>query len=699
MVRPRRDYDIGIDIGGTFTDFILIDRATGTIQADKCLTTPVDPSLGFFEGIDKFIRLGIDFSKVGRIVHGTTLVTNAVIERKGASTGLIVTEGFGDLIYIGKEQRYDLYDIGITFPQPLVNRRMVKEAKERMNYDGGIITDLDIKDVSQKIDQLIGSGVESIAVCLLHSYVNSKHEKAISEIIKKRFPNIYVSISSEIMPVIKEYERWSTTIANAYVQPLVDHYVCNIEKGLVDREFRGEFLLMSSSGGTITPETARRYPIHLLESGPVGGVIASHALGQEIGVHDALAFDMGGTTAKGYIIKRSQLFKAYSMEAGRVHRFKIGSGLPIAIPNIRLIEIGAGGGSISHIDSRGVLRVGPESAGADPGPACYDLGGEDSTVTDADLLLGYLDSDFFLGGDKKLNKSASLESIDRHLHPLGLDSDKAAWIVHEYTNEEVASAFKKHAAERGIDLRGFDLIVSGGAGPIHAARIAESLKIKRVIFPFAAGVFSAIGLLLSPRSFDFSRTHRIELGKLEATAYQEVFDSVISEGVDILVKSGIARGDICIRKRLDMRYIGQGYEIEVDLPNGPPTPSEVPRIRELFEANYRSIYNIILNDNPIEIVNFKATVSEPDINFDMFNLQLRNASVDQHRSDPLKGYRDAYFPEYSGRVQAPVYDRYKLSEGFKAKGPGIIEERESTCIITPKMRFEVDKYRNVIAYL
>src|SRR5215469_7916775 len=466
----RLRYRIGLDIGGTFTDFILFDGETGAVRLHKCLTTPHDPARGALIGLMELTTAaGLDLAAIGELVHGTTLVTNAIIERRGATVGLLTTKGFRDVLEMGKEQRYDIYDLFLQFPEPLVSRALRREINERITRDGSVLRSVDLDEVRVEIEVLARAGVEAIAVSFLHSYRNPSHEHAVAELAAREFPEISVSLSAEVVPELREYERTTTTVANAFVQPLMDRYIAQLETELRRRGFAGRFYLMQSAGGLAAPEMARRFPIRLLESGPAGGGLASALFGESAGKDNVISFDMGGTTAKACLVQEGRVDVATMMEAARVHRFKRGSGLPIKAPVIDMIEIGAGGGSIATIDEVGLLKVGPRSAGADPGPACYGKGGHDPTVTDANLVLGYLDPDFFLGRRMRLDRGAAVQAVARIGEALALSAAEAAWGIHKVVTESMAAAARIHVIEKGKDPRRYSLVGFGGAGPAHAA--------------------------------------------------------------------------------------------------------------------------------------------------------------------------------------------------------------------------------------
>jgi N-methylhydantoinase A len=688
-------YRLAIDIGGTFTDFALVEDSSGDMAIYKQLTTPSDPSLCVLDGAKRLLgEQGVSFDRVKTIIHGTTLVTNAVIERKGARTAMITTKGFRDILDIGNERRYDLFDLRLVFPSPLIPRNLRFEIEERISYAGEVITSLESHTLEALLKKVLAEhDVESLAVCLLHSYLNDTHEKRICAFIKEHIPGLYLSSSSEVFPFMREYDRFTTTTVNAYVQPVVDRYLDRLEKGFQRQGFTGNLYIMTSSGGTVTTETARRLPVRMLESGPAAGVLMSAYLGRNLDLPNLLSYDMGGTTAKGCLIRKGAPRKEYHMEVARIHEFKQGSGLPIKTPVIDMIEIGSGGGSIAEVDQRGLIRVGPQSSGADPGPACYGLGGTFATLTDANLVLGYLDPNFFVGGRMALDVEASRKVIrEKIADPLGLQVIDAAWGIHEIINEQCARAFRVHASERGVDYRNCTMIAFGGSGPIHALRISRKLKIPRVVFPFGAGVFSAFGLLVSPLSFDSLKSHRILHKDLTPRLFTETFQPLIDESSGLLKHAGVGEQEIRVVRRLDMRYLGQGFEVEVTLPDLQNPKEVIEQIPGLFVAEYQKRYAISLIDEPLEIVNWKIEVQSVAAG--------RGGKYHPEEAaggSALKGHRHVFFPEAKAYLQAPIYDRYALQPGTSLKGPAIVEERESTCIIGIGDTVFVDDRYNLVA--
>ena len=687
-------YRIGIDIGGTFTDFALFDEAGGAMSIHKRLTSADDPAAAVLDGLAEMLaKAGVAIAAVDAITHGTTLVTNAVIERKGAVTGMLTTAGFRDILDMGLEQRYDLFDLRLGFPEPLVPRYRRREVDERMRYDGTVERPLDLASARTAIADLVAQhDIKALAICLLHAYANPTHEQAICELAAAAFPDLHVSASAEVFAGMREFERWSTTVINAYTQPMFDSYIARLEAGVAALGFIGRLHVMTSSGGALAPDAARRFPVRALESGPAAGVLMTALHGRGLGLPELLSFDMGGTTAKGALVRDHQPLKRYDLEVARVHEFKQGSGLPVRIPAIDMIEIGAGGGSIAELDDRGLIRVGPRSAGADPGPACYGLGGIAATLTDANLLLGYLDPEFFLGGTMSLDPAAAARAIAGLADPLDLEPARAAWGIHEIINEDVARAFRIHASERGFDYRRSSMVCFGGSGPAHALAVAGKLRIPRVIFPPGAGVMSALGLLSSPLAFELARSRRLFVDELEADRFAAVFRPLEAEAAGYLERAGIGRAAIRIVHRLDMRYYGQGHEIEVTLP-GPPA-AVFAELAALFASRYRAVYAVDLLDQPLEIVNWKVEATGPEAGLgDGYRL----VAAGQAAGPALKGRRRAYFPAAAGYIDCPVYDRYALEPGMTIDGPALVEERESTCLIGVGDCARVDQRWNLVA--
>ncbi|GHC78291.1 hydantoinase B/oxoprolinase family protein [Limoniibacter endophyticus] len=690
MQSTAKHFRAGIDIGGTFTDFILFDGDASAIRLHKCLTTPRDPSQGALGGLADLVAAAeISVADLSEIVHGTTLVTNAVIERKGAAVGMITTEGFRDILEIGTEQRYDIYDLTLSYPDPLVERSRRLEVSERVGADGEVILELDEVAVLRAAEALKKDGVEAIAICFMHSYRNPAHERRARDIIVKSMPEISVSISSEVVAEISEYQRFVTTCANAYVQPLMDRYLRRFEGELDKLGFKGDFRMMHSAGGLVSLETARAFPIRLLESGPAGGALATAWFGKNAGHDNVIAFDMGGTTAKACLIEDGKADIASYLEAGRVHRFKNGSGLPIKAPVVDMIEIGAGGGSIASIDDVGLMQVGPHSASSEPGPACYGRGGKKPTVTDASVALGYYDPTFFLGGRMKLDLDAAEIALNTIAKPLDISAVEAAWGIHQVVGESMANAARIHLVEKGKDPRGYSMIGFGGAGPAFAAKVARILGVREVIVPPASGAASAFGFLTAPLSYDIVRSHPIVLDeKLDAAKINALLEEIAEEGRVQLRSAGVSDAEIGIEYSADMRLVGQLHEITVPLPGGSLNADAYDAIRAAFEGVYNARYARVPTDATLEVLSFRVRASGATP-----QLTVRQADIDGGIADARKGTRKTYFG--NGWVDAGIYDRYAMRPGIRVEGPAIIEERESTTIVPPGDTVTVDETGNL----
>lgn len=681
---------VGADIGGTFTDVTLLD-ARGHMHLSKVLTTHTDPALGVLDGLQQAIAAaGVDIRQVESLIHGTTLVINALIERRGATTALLCTEGFRHVLDIANENRFDIYDLLIERPEPLVPPLLRYPLAERIYSDGSIVTPLDPQAVRALIPALRQQQVQAVAVCLLHSYKNPHHEQVIAEVLRQEAPDLYLTLSSDLVPEIREYPRTSTTVANVYVRPVIEQYLRSLESHLQRLGFTGQFLIMLSNGGTCTVETACQYPIYILESGPAAGALAAVHYGQQTDFRGLLSFDMGGTTAKSCLIDGGKPMTTTDYEVARVYRFKKGSGFPIKVPVIEMIEIGAGGGSIARIDTLGLLKVGPDSAESDPGPVCYSLGGKAPTVTDADLVLGYLDANFFLGGKMRLDADAAYQAIaERIARPLGLAPLEAAWGIHQVVNENMASAARVHAIERGKDPRSYALFAFGGAGPVHACHVAHILEMSHVICPMGAGVASAFGLLCAPLAFDFVRSYYATLDTLDWQQVQTLLASMAEEGQQLMRAAGVAAADVRMVRRCEMRYAGQTHEIPVPLPEGRLGPEHSTALLAAFETAYNALYTEVQEGRTVETMNWRLTVSGP-----LPQVQVQAPAAAGGVAQP-KGERQVYFRDGGFRL-TPVYDRYTLPVGARLHGPAIVEERECTVVVAPGFRATVDRYANMI---
>ena len=680
----------GVDIGGTFTDLCVVD-ADHVVAVGKTLTTPHDPSLAVETVLAETLeRLGLAFSDLRLVVHGTTLVTNAIIERKGSPTALLTTQGFRDAVEIGRERRYELYDLMVEHPRTLVPRHLRFDVPERTLADGSVAVALDERHVERLGRELAESGIEAVAVSFLHSFTNPEHERRARDTLLRAAPALRVSLSSEVVPEIREFERTTTTIANVYVQDLMARYLNELRDRLARLGFGGQLYVMLSSGGVATVETAQRFPIRLLESGPAAGALAAATYGRASGHPDLVSFDMGGTTAKLCVVEDGRPLVADEFEVDRRYRLKRGSGTPVRVPVIDMIEIGVGGGSIARVNRLGLLEVGPHSAGADPGPACYGLGGTKPTVTDADLVLGYLDPAYFLGGRMQLDVAAARDTVEREVAvPLGITVEEAAWGIHTIVNENMANAARVHAVERGKEPTALPLFAFGGAGPVHAAGVAAALGSPVLVAPLGAGVMSALGFLTAPLAFDFVRTWRCTLDDADWPRVNGLLREMEEDGAAVLAEAGLVPGEVTHEGYADLRYTGQGHEVRVPLPEGELRESDP--LLERFEHEYERLYGRRGPDVPVEAINWRVVSSGPRP-----DLELTAVAVDAS-SRPPEAARAAYFPTLGGYVETPVYDRYALRPGARRAGPAIVEERESTLVagpgqlvtVTPELSLEV----------
>ena len=685
---PNPSHLLAVDIGGTFTDIVLFDTESNHIAVGKVLTTYPDPSQAVLSGVTQLLKdHNIDPASVRQVIHGTTLVTNTLIERKGAHTALIATEGFRDALEIGNEGRYDIYDLGLVKPPPLVERRLRFGIHERMAANGEVLHPLDANAVAELCKQLNAEGIESVAICLLHAFTNPRHELDVYEIVRDEMPNASISISHQVSPAMREYQRTSTTVANAYVQPITSNYLERIQSGLAQAGLNAPLNVMLSSGGTTDIETATRFPIRLVESGPSGGALAGVYWGKQNGFNDIFAFDMGGTTAKAILTHKSELSITSVSEVAHVHRFKRGSGLPLLVPMIEMIEIGAGGGSVAHVNNLGLPAVGPESAGSTPGPACYARGGLNPTVTDADLLIGYLNADYFANGSIRLDASAAEKAFESLAKELDISITKAAWGIHQLVNENMAAAARVHAAERGMDIQKYAMVTTGGAGPVHASGVAERLNVRTVIVPPIAGGGSAFGFLLAPISFDFTRSYLTRIDQVDANLLMKILRDLESEGRGIVMNAGVAAEDIHVTRSVDMRYLRQGYAIRVEFEGNEINAQTLSMLEKRFEEEYMRFYGVLCEGVPIQAVNWRVVVSGPALEIEGRALKVGEES---QRANQPYGSRNVVFNPDNGAALTPVYRRESLSSSFKANGPAIIEEAESTTIVLPNWSVRVD---------
>ena len=696
--RPvQSDWIVGLDIGGTFTDVMMVERRSGRAVRFKTLTTPTDPSIGALEGLRGVLgEAAIRPGDVGAVLHATTLVSNAIIERKGASTALVTTLGFKDTLDIAREKKFDIYDLLLDKPQPLVPRELRCELDERIAADGSEATPISEGSLQTVIAALRRARPEAVAVCLLHSYMNPAHERAVRDRLVAELPGTTVCISSDILPEIREYERSSTVAANAYVQPLMSRYLERFVEGMRANGLHAPLFIMLSEGAIAGPEIVKMFPIRVCESGPAAGAVTASAVARQLGERRILSFDMGGTTAKTCVVHDGAPSISTEFEVARTYRFKKGSGFPLRLPVVDLIEIGAGGGSLVQVDELGLLKVGPESAAADPGPACYGRGGVRATVTDADLVLGYLGADSFLGGRMRLHADLAREALARDVgEPLRIGVERAALGVHEIVNENMANAARVQAVERGQDPSGHALIAFGGAGPVHAWGVAQKLGVTRIIVPPSPGVGSAFGLLLAPRALQLARTYIGLLDTLDWSRVAHAFDEMRSEALAALAQVGLARRQVAFALRADLRYLGQRKELTVPLPSTEFGARSARSIREAFESLYEGIYHRRHEGHPIEALCWRLHASGPA------TMTLPHASS-RSRSRPAPiaiAHRNMLFHGWTRHRKCPIYSRYRLPAGTRLAGPAVIEEDESSTLVGPGGRAEVDRFGNLVIHL
>ena len=690
-------YRLGIDVGGTFTDAMIINEETGEIRIGKVPSTPKDPSIGFLDAVDTILKENnIEAQDVTYVVHGTTVATNAIIEGKMAATGFITTEGFRDMLDIQRQIRPSLYDLQFEKPQPLVPRYLCFGIPERMNFQGNILTKLDTDSVRDVARQLKKEGVESIAVCYLHAYINNEHEARTEALLKEEFPEAIISLSSEVAPEFREYLRASTTVINAAVRPIVSRYLTSIESRLKAAGLSAELLVMQSNGGVLTFGAASEKPVFMVESGPAAGVIAASYLGNTLGSPNVLSFDMGGTTAKTGLVRKGTptITKDYEVgvAAGGTGTGVQGAGYPIRTPVIDLVEIGAGGGSIAWVDSGGILRVGPQSAGADPGPVCYGRGGEDPTITDANLVLGRLDPEYFLGGKMKLDVEGATKAIEsKCAKPLGLDLLEVALGIVEIANTAMVNALRRISVQRGYDPREFMLVAFGGAGPVHANRLADQLEIPKTLIPMSPGITSATGLLVTDLKHDYSNTLIQPIDELDLSAIENTYVGMETQGRTALSNEGMEENSIRFIRQVDVRYIGQSYELGIVVEPGKFDGVRRDQILEEFHKEHERAYGFSAPGEPVEIVAIRLTAVGDIAKPTLREIGKTSGGVDSAR----RTTRSVYFAESKGFVDCPVYDRYKLSSGDVLQGPAIIEEMDSTTIIHPEYKGDVDRYGNI----
>jgi len=669
-------YSLGIDIGGTFTDIVLYSHDDARVFSHKELTTPDEPTCGAIRGIQILLdREGVSGAEVARVVHATTLFTNALIERRGVQTGLITTEGFRDTLEMRREYKYDLYDLFLELPRPLIPREARLEARERVRVDGSVDTPLDEESVVRAAQQLVEQGVQSVAIVFLHAHANPAHERRAREIIESQFPQLYVSISSEVSPQIREYERTSTTAANAYVRPIADQYLKSMEGQLKSLEIKCPLLMMLSNGGLTHVGEARKFPVQLLESGPAAGAIAAAYFSKRSSIADVLAFDLGGTTAKLAIVKGNKPILAHSFEAGREKRFAAGSGLPINIATVELIEIGAGGGSIAHLDSMKLLKVGPKSASSKPGPACYERGGTKPTVTDANLLLGHLNPDNFAGGTMRLSTEAAETAIRSVGEVMEIDPQQTSDGILSIVNENMAAAARVHVAERGFDAHKFSLLVTGGGGPLHGWDLARRLGIQRVICPPGAGVASALGLLIAPARVDRSVTLARELDAVSPDELEAIFQRLEADAAKVMEVTMVDGGMYDYERSADIRFVGQGFELLTRLPDGPFTAETPKQIRSAFATVYGQVFGQVPPVNHIELMNLRVAAIERRADRPL-SLESGKQVWKQEKTE-----RKVWIASEGDWRVVPTLPREAMREGDSIAGPAVIEDASSTLVV------------------
>jgi N-methylhydantoinase A len=673
---------LAVDIGGTFTDVVL--ETAGGRTTVKVLTTPAAPEEGVLEGV----RLVLDEASaapetIGVFLHGTTLATNAIIERKGAVTALVTTEGFRDVLDIGYESRYNQYDVMIDKPASLVPRQRRFTVPERVDVRGAVLTPLDEAAVRAVVPQLLAAGAESVAVAYMHAYANPAHELRTREIIEEMAPGLSVSLSSEVCPEIREYERFSTTSANAYVRPLMSSYLGRLRDALSAMGIACPVLMMTSGGGLTALETARRFPIRLVESGPAGGAILASQIAVELGLEKVISFDMGGTTAKICLIENGEAGKAREFEVDRQARFMKGSGLPLRIPVIEMVEIGAGGGSIARVDSMNQITTGPDSAGADPGPAAYDRGGANATISDADIHLGRIDPGLFAGGRVKLAPEKSGAAIDRNVAgPLNISTHMAAFGITEMVDETMSNAARVHAVEQGYEASDHTLVAFGGAAPLHVGRLAEKLHIERIVIPTNAGVGSAVGFLRAPVAYEVVRSRSMLLGQLDFDAVNAIMDEMRSEALDV-VQAGAPGAKLDEHRIAFMRYAGQGHEIVVPIPARPLTDDDTGLLQDAFDAEYTKLYQRTLPNADVEVLTWALTVNTHE---------RRPETVGQTPAAVEaipKGGRRLYDPETGAERDIQLYWRPDLQPGARLSGPAVIAEDETSTFVPATFDAEI----------
>ncbi|MBL8697656.1 MAG: hydantoinase/oxoprolinase family protein [Alphaproteobacteria bacterium] len=685
---------LAFDTGGTFTDFAFLGD-DGRLLLHKVLSTPSDPAQAVVQGIGELLaRVSPSPDSVQlQILGATTVVTNAVLERRGVDTAFVTTDGFQDMLRIRNEGRYDLYDLKIQYPEPLARREHSFGVRERITADGETALALDEGSVARIVERLRAANIGSVAVCLLHAYRFPRHEQAVGELLRKADQSLHVSLSSQVCPEVREFDRASTTVVNAYTQPLMARHVEHLEAQLGKRGIKRQLLWMTSSGGLVPSKSAAEAPVRLIESGPAAGAVAAAEYAALTGERSVLSFDMGGTTAKLCLVPDGKPMIGADLEVARHERFRRGSGFPLKIHSIQMIEIGAGGGSIAARNQLGLLDVGPRSAGAAPGPACYGLGGTEPTVTDADVLLGYVGAESFLGGGFRLDSGAARGAMARLAGELGVSAERCAWGIHDLVNEHMSEAAAMHVSDHGVDPRTLPLIAFGGAGPVHAYGVACKLGIEKVICPAGAGVTSAVGLLIAPVAADVSASHVMRLDRWDFATMRRILDDLAARGRPVVLGAGVRSGAIEHEYSIDMRHVGQGHEINIALPSLDLDDAAFRRqLRENFFKVYRDLFGRIVARSEIEAITWRLRVSGPK---DAIVDSLAVAAAGDGR-EARKGSRPVFFDEVQDFVDTPVYDHHRLVPGVGIAGPAIVEQRESTVVVGPRATARLDARGNLI---
>jgi len=669
---------MGVDIGGTFTDVVI--EVESKQFSTKVLTTYIAPENAIIDGLHQVCaKAGVAPSDIGQIIHGTTLATNALIERRGAKTALITTEGFRDVIEMRTESRFEQYDLNLTLPEPLIPRQSRFTISERVDATGGVLVDLDRAEIEAVADQINAAGYESIAVGLIHSYLNPDHERMVRDILAEKLPDVLVSLSSEVSPQMREYERFNTVVANAYIKPLMKSYLGRLKGRLEDEGADCSVFLMHSGGGIISIESAADFPVRLVESGPAGGAVFAANTAARYGLGKVLSFDMGGTTAKICLIKNQTPKTSRVFEVARTYRFKKGSGMPISIPVIDMVEIGAGGGSLAHIDSMRQIRVGPESAGSEPGPACYGRGGDKPAVTDADLVLGKLNPDNFAGGSIQLHADSSADALVNVLgKTLDMDAQTAAFGLAEVVDENMANAARVHAVENGEDLSEYTMIAFGGAAPLHAGRLCEKLGVDRLLVPTGAGVGSAIGFLRAPFSFEANRSVYMKLSDFKPDVIKSLLTELQDEATGF-VRSCDASSDIISEFKVYMRYTGQGWEIPISLSAEQAMSPNADTFLKLFEADYSALFGRTVDGMDVEITVWSVNATTPPEQVAQIALASDKGAA------TVAGQRALFDPALAAVTDAQVVLRDDMETGQTVQGPAVVTEDETT-IIVPSSR-------------